>query len=172
MSIMSRDFAQELLKAAPLSPAAAMRPCIKKRPRIRQYPDEQEMKKQPLKFIRVDEHLRLSDAQLTVDIYWARANIHMADAVFTYVLVAKLIVEGDIATAATEYQFWGDSYMDNLEYYKLDVEKISPVHLNIMTQAEVIAMVKDGVKRARERCAAELAKGNYFAGCPAQSKRY
>ena len=136
------------------------------------YPDEQEMKKQPLKFIPVDEHLRLSDAQMTVDIYWARANIHMADAIFAYVPAAKLIVEGDIATAAMEYQFWGDNYMDNLEYYKLDVEKISPVHLNIMTQAEVIAMVKDGVKRARERCAAESAKGNYFAGCPVQSKRY
>ena len=33
-------------------------------------------------------------------------------------------------------------------------------------------MVKGGVKRARDRCAAELAKGNYFAGCPVQSKRY
>jgi hypothetical protein len=58
------------------------------------------------------------------------------------------------------------------EYYKLDVEKISPVHLNVMTQTEVIDMVRAGVKRARERCAAELAKGNYFAGCPVQSKRY
>ena len=33
-------------------------------------------------------------------------------------------------------------------------------------------MVKGGVKRAHDRCAAELAKGNYFAGCPVQSTRY
>ena len=136
------------------------------------FPDEQEMKKQPLKFIPVDEHLHLSDSQMTVDVYSARANIHMADAVFAYVPAAKLIVEGDIATAALDYQFWADNYMDNIEYYKLDVQTISPVHMNIMKQAEVIEMVKGGVKRARERCAAELAKGNYFAGCPVQSKRY
>jgi hypothetical protein len=62
--------------------------------------------------------------------------------------------------------------MNNIEYYKLDVETISPVHMNVMKQAEVIGMVKSGVKRARDRCAAELAKGNYFAGCAVQSKRY
>jgi hypothetical protein len=96
----------------------------------------------------VDEHLRLSDSQMTIDVYWARAN------------------------AAMEYQFWADNYMNNIEYYKLDVETISPVHMNVMKQAEVIGMVKSGVKRARDRCAAELAKGSYFAGCPVQSKRY
>jgi hypothetical protein len=33
-------------------------------------------------------------------------------------------------------------------------------------------MIRGGVQRARERCAAELAKGNYFPGCPIQSRRY
>jgi glyoxylase-like metal-dependent hydrolase (beta-lactamase superfamily II) len=136
------------------------------------YPDEQERKKQPLKFTPVDEHLRLSDAQMTVDVYWARNDLHMADAVFAYVPATKVWVEGDIATAAVDYQFWADNYMDNIEYYKLDVETISPVHMNIMKHAEVIEMLKAGVKRARERCAAEAAKGNYFAGCPVQTKRY
>jgi hypothetical protein len=109
---------------------------------------------------------------LTVDLYWARNNTHMADAVFAYIPASKVMVEGDIATAARDYQFWPDNYMDNIEYYKLDVETLSPVHMNIMKQDEVIDMIKFGVKGARERCAAELAKGNYFPGCPIQTKRY
>jgi glyoxylase-like metal-dependent hydrolase (beta-lactamase superfamily II) len=136
------------------------------------FPDALQKNKKPLKFVPVDEHLQLKDAATTVDLYWGRNNIHMADAVFAYVPAAKVMVEADMATAALDYQFWADNYMDNIEYYKLDVETLSPVHMNIMKQAEVIEMVKGGVKRARERCASELAKGNYFPGCPVQSSRY
>jgi glyoxylase-like metal-dependent hydrolase (beta-lactamase superfamily II) len=136
------------------------------------FPDALEKNHRPLKFIPMDEHLRLSDALMTVDLYWARSNIHMADAVFAYVPASKVMAEGDIATAARDYQFWADNYMDDIEYYKLDVETLSPVHMDIMKQADVIEMVKGGVQRARERCASELAKGNYFPGCPVQSSRY
>jgi glyoxylase-like metal-dependent hydrolase (beta-lactamase superfamily II) len=136
------------------------------------YPDLQEKNKRPLKFMPVDEHLKLSDSQMTVDIYWDRANIHMADAVFAYVPAAKVMVEGDMATAALDYQFWGDNYLDNIEHYKLDVETLSPVHMQIMKHPAVIDMIRGGVQRARERCAAELAKNNYFPGCPIQSKRF
>lgn len=142
------------------------------------YPDAQARNPKPLKFIPVDEHLRLSDEALTVDLYWARDNIHMADAIFAYVPAAKLIVEADIATAAFDYQWWPDSYMDNVEFYKLDVEMLSPVHSvwpehpGVLTQAQVIELIQGGVKRARERCASELAKGNYFPGCPVLSARY
>jgi hypothetical protein len=114
----------------------------------------------------------LSDSKATVDLYWARANTHMADAVFAYVPASKVFVEGDMATAAQDYQFWADNYMDNVEHYKLEVEMLSTVHMGIMKPAEVIEMVKGGVQRARERCAAELAKGNYFPGCPIVSNRY
>jgi hypothetical protein len=41
-----------------------------------------------------------------------------------------------------------------------------------MTHAQLIEMIRGGVQRARERCTAELAKGNYFPGCPIQSSRY
>jgi glyoxylase-like metal-dependent hydrolase (beta-lactamase superfamily II) len=136
------------------------------------YPDLQEERRRTLKFVPMDDHLRLSDASQAVDLYWARGNTHMADAVFAYVPAAKIMVEGDIATAAFDYQFWPDNYMDNIEHYKLDVQTLSPVHMNIMKQADVIVLIKGGVERARERCAAELAKGNYFPGCPIQSKRY
>jgi hypothetical protein len=37
---------------------------------------------------------------------------------------------------------------------------------------QVDELVKGGTERARQKCAVELEKGNYFAGCPVWSKRY
>jgi hypothetical protein len=74
--------------------------------------------------------------------------------------------------AARDYQFWADNYMNRIEHYKLDVEMLSPAHMEPMKQADVIQMIKEGVGRARGRCASELAKGSYFPGCSIQSKRY
>jgi glyoxylase-like metal-dependent hydrolase (beta-lactamase superfamily II) len=136
------------------------------------FPDALEKNKKPLKFNPVDEHLKLADESMQVDVYWARNNTHMADAVFAYAPAAKVMAEGDIATAAFDYQFWADNYMDDIEHYKLDVQMLSPVHMEPMKQADVIELLKGGVQRARERCAAELAKGNYFPGCPIVTKRY
>jgi hypothetical protein len=142
------------------------------------YPDKLARNPKPFKFIPVDDHLRLSDRTMTVDVYWARDNIHMADAVFAYAPAQRVIAEGDIATAARDFQWWPDNYMDNIEYYKLDPLYLSPVHSvwpehpGVLTQDQVIELIKFGVKNARDRCAAELAKNNYFPGCPVESKRY
>jgi glyoxylase-like metal-dependent hydrolase (beta-lactamase superfamily II) len=136
------------------------------------YPDALEKSGKKLDFVPVDEKLHLADDFNAVDIYWARNNTHMADAVFAYSPSTKVMAEGDIATASFDYQFWADDYMDAIEYYKLDVEMLSPVHMEPMKQADVIELLKGGVKRARERCASELAKGNYFPGCPIVTKRY
>jgi len=137
------------------------------------YPDLLSKNPQPLKFIPVDEHLRLSDKTLTVDVYWDRMNSHMADGLFAYVPSAKALVEADMATAARTYQYWADNFEDNIDYYKLDVDTLLPVHFGtVMTKAEAIDFIKGGVKRARERCVEELAKGNYHIGCPVLSNRY
>jgi hypothetical protein len=140
------------------------------------YPDALSRHPRPMEFVPVDEHLRLSDKAMTVDVYWSRNSTHTADSVFAYAPEAKVVAEGDMATAAYDYQFWPDNYMDAVEYYKLDVEFLSPVHAvwqpDVLPQAKVIEMIKGGVERTRARCAAELAKGNYFPGCPVQSKRY
>jgi glyoxylase-like metal-dependent hydrolase (beta-lactamase superfamily II) len=142
------------------------------------FPDDLAKSPKLFKFIPVDGRLRLSDETMTLDVLSARNNIHMADAVFAYAPAQKVIMEGDIATAAYDYQFWPDNFRDLIEYYKLDVEKDSPVHSvwrehpNVLTIEQVDELIKGGTQRARERCAAELAKGNYFAGCPVWSKRY
>jgi glyoxylase-like metal-dependent hydrolase (beta-lactamase superfamily II) len=142
------------------------------------YPDDLAKSPRPLKFMPVDERLRLSDDTMTLDVLWARNNIHMADAVFAYAPAQKVIMEGDIATAAWDYQFWPDNFRDLIDYYKLDVEKDSPVHSvwpehpNVLTMPQLDELIKGGTQRARVRCATELEKGNYFPGCPVWSKRY
>jgi glyoxylase-like metal-dependent hydrolase (beta-lactamase superfamily II) len=132
------------------------------------FPDALGRNPKPLKFIPVDDHLQLKDATMTVDIYHVIANNHMADAVFAYIPEHKAMIEGDIATAAEDLQWWGDSWLDNINYRKLDVQLNVPVHMDVMTREQVIKMVTPGIQRVKEFCAQHLAKGNYFQGCPAQ----
>ena len=136
------------------------------------YPDEQTRHPRALKFMPVDEHLRLADRSMTVDVYWARNNSHMADGLFAYAPATKIMAEADIATAAHDYQYWADNFMDDLDYYKIDVDTLLPVHFPPMNKAEVIEFIKEGVKAARENCAAQLAKGAYHIGCPVLTRRY
>jgi hypothetical protein len=136
------------------------------------YPDLLSEHPHALKFIPVDEHLRLSDRTMTVDVYWARNNSHMADGLFAYAPAVKVMAEADIATAAHDYQYWADDFMDDLEYYKIDVDTLLPVHFPPMQKAEVIEFIKYGVAAARQNCAAELAKGVYHIGCPVLTRRY
>jgi glyoxylase-like metal-dependent hydrolase (beta-lactamase superfamily II) len=142
------------------------------------YPDDLAKSPKPFKFMPVDEKLRLSDDTMTLDVMWTRNNIHMADSVFAYAPAQKVIIEGDIATAAFDYQFWPDNFRDLMDYYKLDPEKLSPVHSisrehpGVLTMPQIEELIKGGTQRARERCATELEKGNYFTGCPVWSNRY
>jgi glyoxylase-like metal-dependent hydrolase (beta-lactamase superfamily II) len=131
------------------------------------FPDDLARNPQPLRFIPVDDHLRLEDATMTVDIYHVIANNHMADAVFAYIPEHRIMIEGDIATAAVDLQWWGDSWLDNIDYRNLDVDLNVPVHMSIMTREEVIDMVNPGIERVKVWCAEHEAQGNYFPGCPA-----
>ena len=78
------------------------------------FPDDLERNFQPLKFIPVDDHLQLKDAKMTVDIYHVIANNHLADGVFAFIPEHKLYIEADVLTAAEELQWWGDSFLDNI----------------------------------------------------------
>jgi len=142
------------------------------------FPDDLAKAPKPLKFVVVDEHMRLRDETRTLDVYWGRNNGHMADVVFAYDPNAKVMMEGDMVTAAYEWQHWPDTFRDATAYYKLDVEKISPVHSvwpehpDVLTRAQGEELLKGGVERARKNCADQLAKGVYHPGCPIQSKYY
>jgi hypothetical protein len=137
------------------------------------WPDALSKNPKPVKFLFVDEHLRLSDKTNTVDVYWDRNNTHMADGLFAYVPAAKIMVEADLATAARDLQYWPDNFEDNIEAYHLDVQMDMPVHFGTpMTKAETIEFIRGGVQRARENCAQEAAKGNHHIGCPVFTKRF
>lgn len=143
-----------------------------------EFPDDLARSPKPFKFLAVDEHLRMQDETQTLDIYWGRENGHMADVLFAYAPADKLMMEGDLVTAAFEWQHWPDGFRDAIAYYKIDVQKISPVHSvwrehpDLLTHEQAEELLAGGVKRARERCEAEKAKGYYLAGCPIQSKYY
>jgi glyoxylase-like metal-dependent hydrolase (beta-lactamase superfamily II) len=143
------------------------------------FPDDLARSPKPLKFAAVDEHLRLGDDTQPLDIYWVRNNGHMADVVVGYIPSERLLMEGDLVTAAFDWQHWPDGFRDVTEKHTLNVERISPVHgvgleqgQATLTRAQAEELLKGGTARAREHCAAEQKKGNYHPGCPIQSKYY
>jgi glyoxylase-like metal-dependent hydrolase (beta-lactamase superfamily II) len=143
------------------------------------YPDDLARTPKPLKFQAVDEHLQMKDDTQTLDIYWARNNGHMADVLVGYVPSERLLMEGDLVTAAFDWQHWPDGFRDVVSKYNLNVERISPVHgvglekgQPTLTRAQADDLLKGGTERAREHCKAEIGKGNFHPGCPVQSKYY
>lgn len=142
------------------------------------YPDALALNPQPFRSIPVEEHLRLSDETQTLDLYWGRNNPHMADVVFGHVPSAKLMLEGDLVTAAYDFVHWPDSLRDVMAYYDIEVETISPVHAmtqiapDLLTIEQAEELMSGGVERAREHCAEKLADNNYWPGCPIQTKYY
>jgi glyoxylase-like metal-dependent hydrolase (beta-lactamase superfamily II) len=142
------------------------------------FPDDLARSPKPLNFVPVDEKLVLSDPTMTLWVLWARNDTHMADAVVAYAPAQKVIMEGDVATAAYIWQFWPDNFHDIIDYYHLDVVLDSPVHAVVpghpgaLTLQQVDDLLKEGTERARKLCADQMAKGFYLAGCPVWSKRY
>ena len=143
------------------------------------YPDDLSRTPKALKFQAVDEHLRMADDTQTLDIYWARNNGHMADVLVGYLPSERLLMEGDLVTAAFDWQHWPDGFRDVVSKYMLNVERISPVHgvglekgRATLTRAQAEDLLKGGTERAREHCKAENAKGTFHPGCPVQSKYY
>jgi glyoxylase-like metal-dependent hydrolase (beta-lactamase superfamily II) len=134
------------------------------------FPDDLARSARKMKFIPVDDHLQLKDSTMTVDLYHIIANSHLADGVLAYIPEHKMVIEADVATAAEELQWWGDSWLKNIAYRKLDVERNVPVHMTPMTKDEVIKMVNGGIERVKEFCRQHAETGNYMAGCPAQVK--
>lgn len=118
------------------------------------------------RFVPVDEHLTLRDSARTLDIYHVISNNHMADAVFAYLPAQQLMIEGDIGTAAADWQLWPNSYRDNLRFYGLPVAKISPVHEKVMTHAELLQFIEGGRQRAQHRDQQYRQRNEYLPGYP------
>ncbi len=137
-----------------------------------QFPDALGRNPQPLKFIPVDDHLKLKDGTNEVDIYHVIGNNHMADAVLAHVPASSLLVEGDLTTQNWDYQWWGGSYMDNIDYRKLKVVTNLAVHAQQPVPiADILSAIEKQVRGAQELCARAEAAQFFQPGCPVQYTR-
>lgn len=130
------------------------------------FPDALSRNPQPLKTRAVDDHLRLTDAALTVDVYRVVSNAHMAHGLFAYVPEHRLLIQGDFFDLNWEVYFWGSTYDDNVAYRNLTVERDVPVHGRVLPIADVRAKIREQTASAAELCARVEAAGLTMPGCP------
>ena len=136
------------------------------------FPDALGRSPKPLKFIPVDDHLTLKDATNQVDIYHLVGNYHMADGVFMHVPASKVLVEADLTTQDWDFNWWGDSLMNNIEYRKLAVETNLSVHAQKpYALPEVVSAIERQVRNAQAFCRRAADAQFFQPGCPVQYNR-
>ena len=131
------------------------------------FPDDLERSGETLTFVPVDDSIVLEDETMRVELYHTINNNHTADNLFAYVPEHRMMIEADIATASVDLQWWGNSWIDNIEHRNLDVAINVPVHMTVMDRDEVEEMVAPGIQRVKDWCDEHAAAGNFFPGCPA-----
>jgi glyoxylase-like metal-dependent hydrolase (beta-lactamase superfamily II) len=138
----------------------------------RLFPDALGRSPKPLKFIPVDDHLKLKDSTNEIDIYHIVGNYHMADGVIVHVPAANLLVEADLTTQEWDFNWWGDSLMKNDEYRKLKVDTNLAVHAQKpFPLAEVVAAIERQVRNAQAFCRRAADAQFFQPGCPIQYNR-
>lgn len=130
------------------------------------FPDALGRNPRPLRIRTVDDHLEMRDGSMEIDIYRVVANSHMADALMVHVPRERLLVQGDLFDFNWDAYWWGSSYMDNVRYRKIEVERDVPVHGRVLPLAEVQQHLARQIKGAEALCA-EAAKADFpMRGCP------
>jgi glyoxylase-like metal-dependent hydrolase (beta-lactamase superfamily II) len=136
------------------------------------FPDALGRNPKPLKFVPVDDHLKLKDGTNEIDIYHIVGNYHMADGVIIHVPASRLLVEADLTTQNWDYNWWGDSYMNNIEYRNIKVETNLAVHAQRpFPIAEVVSAIETQVRNAQAFCRRASDAQFYQPGCPIQYNR-
>jgi hypothetical protein len=123
----------------------------------------------PLKFRAVEDRLQLKDASMTVDVYRTVSNSHMAEGLFAHVPQDRLLIQGDFYDAAWEIYWWQDTYMDNVRYRNLQVERDVPIHGRVSTLQEVIDGIRRQTRAAQDLCARQAAAQSFPPGCPVKA---
>src|SRR5688572_8430983 len=138
----------------------------------RLFPDALGRNPKPMKFIPVDDHLELKDATNEIDIYHVVGNYHMADAVIVHVPASNLLVEADLTTQEWDFNWWGDSLMNNIEYRKLKVDVNLAVHAQKpYPLKEVVTAIERQVRNTQAFCRRAADAQFYQPGCPVQYNR-
>jgi glyoxylase-like metal-dependent hydrolase (beta-lactamase superfamily II) len=136
------------------------------RRRVEAFPDALSRNPKPIKTRAVDDHVRLSDSKLTVDVYRVVSNNHMAHGLLAYVPEHGLLIQGDLFDLSWEVYFWGNTYDDNIAYRKLDVERDVPIHGRVLPVAEVRAKLAEQTRNAEQLCGRVESAGLSMPGCP------
>jgi len=123
----------------------------------------------PLKFKAVDDHLRLGDATMQVDLYHVVSNSHMAEGLFAYVPKDRLLVEGDFFDVGWELYWWQKTYADNIAYRRLQVDSDVPVHGRVVPIAQAMQDIERMTKAAEAVCTRTQAAGVFTPGCPVKT---
>jgi glyoxylase-like metal-dependent hydrolase (beta-lactamase superfamily II) len=132
----------------------------------RLFPDMLGRNPKPIRLRVVDDHLKMQDAAMEIDIYRVVANSHMADGLLVHVPRERLLVQGDLFDVSWEIYWWGSSYDDNVRFRNLAVDRDVPVHGRVAPIAEVQATIKKQIAAAQALCASVDAAGLAMRGCP------
>jgi glyoxylase-like metal-dependent hydrolase (beta-lactamase superfamily II) len=133
------------------------------------FPDALGKKPLPIRLRLVDDHLKLRDASMEIDVYRMIANSHMADGLMVHVPRDRLLVQGDLFDVNWEIYWWGSSYMDNVRHRKIQVDRDVPVHGRVLPVAEVQQHIDRQIKAAQELCASVASAGLSMPGCPVKT---
>jgi glyoxylase-like metal-dependent hydrolase (beta-lactamase superfamily II) len=138
----------------------------------RLFPDALGRNPKPLKFMPVDDHLKLKDSTNEIDIYHIVGNYHMADGVIVHVPASNLLVEADLTTQEWDFNWWGDSLMNNIEYRKIKVDTNLAVHAQKpYPLAEVVSAIERQVRNTQAFCRRAVEAQFFQPGCPIQYNR-
>jgi glyoxylase-like metal-dependent hydrolase (beta-lactamase superfamily II) len=136
------------------------------------FPDALARNPRPLTFIPVDDHLKMKDSTNEIDLYHVIGNYHMADAVIVHVPRSNLLVEADLTTQEWDFNWWGDSLMNNIEYRKLQVNTNLAVHADKpYALADVVSAIERQVRNTQAFCRRAAAARFFQPGCPVQYDR-
>src|SRR5688572_10359702 len=122
-----------------------------------------------LKFRGVDDRLQLKDATMTLDVFHTVSNSHMAEGLFAYVPQDRLLIQGDFYDAAWEIYWWQETYMDNVRYRNLQVDRDVPIHGRVSTLQEVLDGIRRQTKAAQDLCVKMAAAQSFPPGCPVKA---
>jgi hypothetical protein len=86
-----------------------------------------------------------------------------------YVPRERLLVQGDLFDVSWEVYWWGSSYMDNVKFRNLQVDRDVPVHGRILPIADVQQAIAKQISNAQALCASVESAGLSMRGCPVKT---
>ncbi len=132
----------------------------------RTFPDMLGRAPKPIQITPVDDRLVLKDAAMEVVVYRVINNSHMANAVIAYAPGAKTVSQGDLVDENWDLVYWGNSYPETVNFWKLDVERDLAVHGKINTYQDALGHLRRQAANVKTFCEKAAAANFSVPGCP------